>query len=45
MVVSQLQNENNNVQSNPAGNSKQFCKSVNLLNGKGASTIPVIHHG
>ena len=28
----------------PAGNSKQFCKSVKLLNCKRASTIPVINH-
>ena len=28
----------------PAGNSKQFCKSVKLLNCKRASTIPVFNH-
>jgi len=32
------------VQTIPAGNSKQFCKSVKLLNWKRASTIPVINH-
>ena len=45
-AVSQLQNENNkHMQNNPAGNSKHFCKSDKLLNGKRASTIPVTHHG
>jgi len=32
------------VQTIPAGNSKQFCKSVKLLNCKRASTFPVIIH-
>ena len=43
-AVSQLQDENNkHVQNNPARNSKHFCKSVKLLSGKRASTIPVTH--
>ena len=44
-VISQLRSAKRSyVQSIPAGNSKQFWKSVKLLNGKGAPTIPAINH-